>query len=134
MIYVGFIIVSRYVCVFFFFHVLVWFFFFFFFSSRRRHTRSLCDWSSDVCSSDLGDACGGFAVHGHARGRGDRAYFLGTGFGHAAVSPLSFSFAGARLCPEPGMARSEERRVGKGGRDWWWEWPEDKKDARDGAA
>src|SRR5947207_12012951 len=29
---------------------------FFFFSSRRRHTRSLCDWSSDVCSSDLGTA------------------------------------------------------------------------------
>src|SRR5215204_3382755 len=28
--------------------------YFFFFSSRRRHTRSLCDWSSDVCSSDLG--------------------------------------------------------------------------------
>src|SRR5204862_5826531 len=26
---------------------------FFFFSSRRRHTRSLRDWSSDVCSSDL---------------------------------------------------------------------------------
>src|SRR5947207_3726002 len=25
----------------------------FFFCSRRRHTRSLCDWSSDVCSSDL---------------------------------------------------------------------------------
>src|SRR5438034_1360146 len=25
----------------------------FFFSSRRLHTRSLCDWSSDVCSSDL---------------------------------------------------------------------------------
>src|SRR5947207_2263541 len=33
------------------------FFFFFFFSSRRRHTRSLCDWSSDVCSSDL-EMCG----------------------------------------------------------------------------
>src|SRR5688572_24262269 len=29
------------------------FFFFFFFSSRRRHTRFDCDWSSDVCSSDL---------------------------------------------------------------------------------
>src|SRR5438132_10076904 len=28
----------------------------FFFSSRRRHTRSLCDWSSDVCSSDLASA------------------------------------------------------------------------------
>src|SRR5438034_10442101 len=50
---------------------ILFFFFFFFFSSRRRHTRSLCDWSSDVCSSDLtsprreearsspGFACGG---------------------------------------------------------------------------
>src|SRR2546422_10645253 len=28
--------------------------FFFFFSSRRRHTRCSRDWSSDVCSSDLG--------------------------------------------------------------------------------
>src|SRR5256886_11547492 len=27
--------------------------FFFFFSSRRRHTIFDCDWSSDVCSSDL---------------------------------------------------------------------------------
>src|SRR5256886_5646378 len=27
----------------------------FFFSSRRRHTRFDCDWSSDVCSSDLTD-------------------------------------------------------------------------------
>src|SRR2546430_10771644 len=27
--------------------------FVFFFSSRRRHTRFDCDWSSDVCSSDL---------------------------------------------------------------------------------
>src|SRR5712692_9661087 len=32
----------------------------FFFSSRRRHTRWNCDWSSDVCSSDLelGEALG----------------------------------------------------------------------------
>src|SRR6266568_1213380 len=30
----------------------IWFCFFF--SSRRRHTRWNCDWSSDVCSSDLG--------------------------------------------------------------------------------
>src|SRR5690242_21264748 len=29
--------------------------FFFFFSSRRRHTRLTCDWSSDVCSSDLSE-------------------------------------------------------------------------------
>src|SRR6266480_2606864 len=31
-------------------------YFFFFFSSRRRHTRLTCDWSSDVCSSDLASA------------------------------------------------------------------------------
>src|SRR5438034_1773959 len=37
--------------------------FFFFFSSRRRHTRSLCDWSSDVCSSDLG----GGIIHAELR-------------------------------------------------------------------
>src|SRR5256886_12719078 len=30
----------------------------FFFSSRRRHTRFDCDWSSDVCSSDLRSALG----------------------------------------------------------------------------
>src|SRR2546430_5550198 len=30
--------------------------FLFFFSSRRRHTRFDCDWSSDVCSSDLAPA------------------------------------------------------------------------------
>src|SRR5438034_4428584 len=35
--------------------------FFFFFSSRRRHTRSLCDWSSDVCSSDL--SCVAVIIH-----------------------------------------------------------------------
>src|SRR5690606_39333480 len=34
----------------------------FFFSSRRRHTRFSRDWSSDVCSSDLGNPnpCGTF--------------------------------------------------------------------------
>src|SRR3712207_9574629 len=31
---------------------------FFFFSSRRRHTRYWRDWSSDVCSSDLGAVAG----------------------------------------------------------------------------
>src|SRR5216683_957626 len=38
----------------------IFYYFFFFFSSRRRHTRSDRDWSSDVCSSDLG-----FEPHGH---------------------------------------------------------------------
>src|SRR3989475_714259 len=55
---------------------------FFFFSSRRRHTRFDCDWSSDVCSSDLptfgtpaserpphGEHPGRSALHGKARVR-----------------------------------------------------------------
>src|SRR2546430_8353582 len=44
--------------------------FVFFFSSRRRHTRFDCDWSSDVCSSDLADRrrCG----RGGLVGGGDR--------------------------------------------------------------
>src|SRR5690242_21262973 len=41
---------------------------FFFFSSRRRHTRLTCDWSSDVCSSDLGLDGG----DGLAEAEGDR--------------------------------------------------------------
>src|SRR2546430_15512116 len=36
---------------------------FFFFSSRRRHTRFDCDWSSDVCSSDLPERIGEDARH-----------------------------------------------------------------------
>src|SRR2546430_11776741 len=42
---------------------------FFFFSSRRRHTRFDCDWSSDVCSSDLPATAG---VRTEDRARGDR--------------------------------------------------------------
>src|SRR5690242_12572320 len=43
--------ITEYLC--YIMRVLFFFFFFFFFSSRRRHTRLTCDWSSDVCSSDL---------------------------------------------------------------------------------
>src|SRR5438477_49680 len=42
----------------------------FFFSSRRRHTRLTCDWSSDVCSSDLSASRAGRALtrrHSYAR-------------------------------------------------------------------
>src|SRR5688572_31007023 len=62
----------------------------FFFSSRRRHTRFDCDWSSDVCSSDL------------RRARPPRP---------AERGPL------AAASPRPG--RSEERRVGKECRSRW---------------
>src|SRR6267142_2576579 len=43
----------------------------FFFSSRRRHTRLTCDWSSDVCSSDLGRGVArlrGLDADAHRRG------------------------------------------------------------------
>src|SRR5690349_23468451 len=43
------------------------YFFFFFFSSRRRHTRSLRDWSSDVCSSDLQYLESDYFTEVHAR-------------------------------------------------------------------
>src|SRR5690349_23852416 len=53
------LIVFYVICVFYylfiFFNFLFFVFIFFFFSSRRRHTRSLRDWSSDVCSSDLSE-------------------------------------------------------------------------------
>src|SRR5690242_21474158 len=54
-----YILVGVFLIVFFFyifiymFYVFIILFVFFFFSSRRRHTRLTCDWSSDVCSSDL---------------------------------------------------------------------------------
>src|SRR5256886_11559576 len=44
----------------------------FFFSSRRRHTRFDCDWSSDVCSSDLAGN-DRLAAHGALGGRVDVA-------------------------------------------------------------
>src|SRR3954466_2132521 len=60
----------------------------FFFSSRRRHTRLSCDWSSDVCSSDL------YGDHRERRvGKECRSRW----------SPY---------------IRSEERRVGKEGKTW----------------
>src|SRR5438477_11530684 len=43
--------------------------FFFFFSSRRRHTRLTCDWSSDVCSSDLSSPASPLDVVDRPRGR-----------------------------------------------------------------
>src|SRR5438132_7835692 len=74
-----------------------YFFYFFFFSSRRRHTRSLCDWSSDVCSSDL----------------------LSTVL---TIERAPFETPDPALLAElrPGTrTRSEERRVGKECRSRW---------------
>src|SRR5215469_7141064 len=69
----------------------------FFFSSRRRHTRSLRDWSSDVCSSDL--------VVAPEPG--------------AAPEPLQLSHVSLRGIWIVVSTRSEERRVGKECRSRW---------------
>src|SRR5438477_12662973 len=71
--------------------------FFFFFSSRRRHTRLTCDWSSDVCSSDL------LFRHGRRETEWRVVKF------HRTVEDYVSLIQSAGL-------RSEERRVGKEGR------------------
>src|SRR5262249_56529066 len=95
--------------------------------SRRRHTRLVSDWSSDVCSSDLGPAntvgagASGlvFGYFGYIMVRGffDRHVIdMVTG----AIMALCFAYQFAVLLPHAGIGwqahRSEERRVGKGGR------------------
>src|SRR5437588_3067504 len=93
---------------------------FFFFSSRRRHTRSLCDWSSDVCSSDLKPSV--------------MPSVEGLPTTHSEPSSKRRSFSSAKL-PWRGKPlqvewlrrrrsrvhsrRSEERRVGKECRSRW---------------
>src|SRR2546430_10602324 len=47
---------------------------FFFFSSRRRHTRFDCDWSSDVCSSDLSGGQQPNSNHGWTRMHTDKTF------------------------------------------------------------
>src|SRR5690349_24163820 len=70
---------------------------YFFFSSRRRHTRSLRDWSSDVCSSDLIGWIVGMALSSAVRASG--------------LAPADRAL---------GSVRSEERRVGKECRSRGW--------------
>src|SRR5438034_8804142 len=85
-------------------------FFFFFFSSRRRHTRSLCDWSSDVCSSDLAalkELRETLAAQKTKSPKLDVAVFKElTGVSRKYAIPLL-------------EYRSEERRVGKECRSRW---------------
>src|SRR5688572_32979264 len=74
----------------------------FFFSSRRRHTRFDCDWSSDVCSSDLGDP--DVVVADDSDGN---LLWANDGSGRFTDQAVP---AGVALS---GDGRSEERRVGK---------------------
>src|SRR5690242_21912674 len=69
----------------------------FFFSSRRRHTRLTCDWSSDVCSSDLARGAA-FAQARCGRGR------------HELVRSCRHARPGPRLVEEQiGRASCRER-------------------------
>src|SRR6266496_5329473 len=77
--------------------------FFFFFSSRRRHTRSLRDWSSDVCSSDL-DASG------------YRCWWLTACGAMAGVTCWRFCAVRERVRPT-GKANRGSLRVDEDGRD-----------------
>src|SRR5947207_11906594 len=83
----------------------------FFFSSRRRHTRSLCDWSSDVCSSDLQSATG------------RRTQMTGALTVLGIVVVLVILAAVMGIATFNGLVgRSEERRVGKEWRSRWAGW------------
>src|SRR5204863_7675672 len=86
---------------------------FFFFSSRRRHTRSLRDWSSDVCSSDLADLATAAQEAGAPApvelGLVDVNSLPGS-VGDAAFAAAADTITNPVQSP---LGRSEERRVGK---------------------
>src|SRR5699024_11311416 len=98
--------------------ILVIFVYLFFFSSRRRHTRSKRDWSSDVCSSDLGDkVTAQYGVLDNHTCVIEMAE--ASGLKHLAqdvLNPLSTTTYGTG---ELILHRSEERRVGKECRSRW---------------
>src|SRR5256886_3429312 len=93
------------------------FFFFFFFSSRRRHTRFDCDWSSDVCSSDLTFTLGVMmrylCIHGHFYQPPRENPSL------EAIELQDSAYPYHDWNERVSSERSEERRVGKECRSRW---------------
>src|SRR5688572_33148569 len=85
----------------------------FFFSSRRRHTRFDCDWSSDVCSSDLGED-GWQDYWRRLLTNGARIVS-----GWSDAYEVDFSGGGGGGDRPVVVSRSEERRVGKECRSRW---------------
>src|SRR5438477_11271159 len=81
----------------------------FFFSSRRRHTRLTCDWSSDVCSSDLIQRSKVQGRVSRAKGEHEFAVTLMKGNAIADVCTTGEIRPISHGC----LKRSEERRVGK---------------------
>src|SRR5690625_2377989 len=88
---------------------------FFFFSSRRRHTRWPRDWSSDVCSSDLGEPSGEqerARRSARDRGRFTRNFVVqGTAAEWALswMAALRLALAGFEEAPESSAAHSSGR-------------------------
>src|SRR5207237_2900617 len=87
-----------------------------FLPSRRRHTSFKCDWSSDVCSSDLHPEnntviARWFPAHDTTRRRAVVVLpqWNSDAGGHVGLSRLLARFGVSAL-----RLRSEERRVGKG--------------------
>src|SRR5690348_2777315 len=96
---------------------------YFFFSSRRRHTRWTGDWSSDVCSSDLGEECQRTIENRPDLERSGSKHY-GSLDQSAARPRRSSRGRSTGLWEWPfnrgKSARSEERRVGKECRSRWW--------------
>src|SRR2546427_2746071 len=94
----------------------------FFFSSRRRHTRFDCDWSSDVCSSDL-DGASIAIIHA---GSGGKARTLVLEAPHVFTEGMGLrSIAQGRGAFEAGglRARLSQHPQGGGAGFWGWEPP-----------
>src|SRR2546430_6075664 len=94
----------------------------FFFSSRRRHTRFDCDWSSDVCSSDLPQAADDEVRHVLAVRREKLLALDLDGKPRLVRERLQLALDVVRhpfFDDEDALLRSEERRVGKECRSRW---------------
>src|SRR5205085_5640052 len=91
----------------------------FFFSSRRRHTRFDCDWSSDVCSSDLKSRAQSPTVARKEEAAGTAEQRVHHGERAAKRRVPATAKRSSIFAPAPSLRalfarlRSEERRVGK---------------------
>src|SRR2546427_9340104 len=90
----------------------------FFFSSRRRHTRFDCDWSSDVCSSDLILQRARELIPEHRQAL-QGLTVLGDQLAGALQDDARFAQDERDRAEVGGAERSEERRVGKECRSRW---------------
>src|SRR5256886_4336761 len=102
----------------FYVRTLLFFFVFFFFSSRRRHTRFDCDWSSDVCSSDLAPTDSAFELVVQALST-TPAMPAELDQVRKLLDDIRVRSEAGRSSPHVRPERSEERRVGKECRSRW---------------